>query len=183
MKLVLLALVSLIFSVPVIAQEKFAIYGDGGGSSPVMSINIDKTLSNSNGGFGFKAGVGMVPGQTYVYNVDGSYWTDGKWKFSLPLGVNYLVGNDDQVNFLELALQGTFIPKATIVDSWSSLEIDEERIINRFMPSAFIGYRRNPVNKGVVFRIGYNPIILDKEYISWFSASVGWKFTKNTDHN
>ena len=111
MKLVLLALVSLIFSVPVIAQEKFAIYGDGGGSSPVMSINIDKTLSNSNGGFGFKAGVGMVPGQTYVYNVDGSYWTDGKWKFSLPLGFNYLVGNDDQVNFLELAYKELLFQK------------------------------------------------------------------------
>ena len=180
MKFDLLLLAFLMISVSGNAQEKFVIYGDAGGSSPVMSVNIDKRISSSNGGFGFKAGIGVVPGQTYVYNVDGSYWTGGKWKFSLPVGINYLVGNADQKNFLELALQGTYIPKATIVDSWSSLKIDEERIVNRFMPSAFIGYRRNPINKGLVFRIGYNPMILDKEYISWFSASIGWKFSKKS---
>lgn len=161
----------------VVAQEKFSVYADGGGASPVVSVNIDKRLQKTNSGFGLRAGIGMVPGQKRIIDAN-PHWIDSKWKFSVPVAFNYLIGNNDQPNFLELALQGTYIPKGTIVDSWSSLSIQNERIVNRFMPSAFVGYRRNPVKSGIVFRIGYNPFILDKEYISWFSASVGWKFKK-----
>ena len=178
MKIVSLFFTSLLLCLSGFAQEKLSLYGDGGGASPVMSINIDKRLFTSNRGIGLRVGIGLVPAQTRVLGQFPRWIKDGSWKVSVPVAINYLLGNPKQVNFLELALQGTYIPKATIVDSWSSLKIEDERIINRFMPSAFFGYRRNPVVKGIVFRIGYNPLILDEEVVHWFSASLGWKFKK-----
>jgi len=159
-------------------QEKISIYGDAGGASPVMSVNIDKRFTGSNQGIGFRAGLGLIPAQTRVLGQFPHWEMEGNWKFTIPVAINYLLGHPQQSNFLELALQGTYIPKATIVDSWSSLNIEDERIVNRFMPSAFIGYRRNPVGQGIVFRLGYNPLVLDKEVVHWFGASLGWKFKR-----
>lgn len=178
MKKILLFSVFFVTALYVAAQEKLSIYGDGGGASPVMSVNIDKRLTELNQGIGFRAGLGLVPAQTRVLGQFPHWILRDKWKFTVPLAINYLIGDPNQSSFLELALQGTYIPKATVVDSWSSLAIEKERIVNRFMPSAFIGYRRNPVVKGVVFRLGYNPIVLDEEIIHWVSASLGWKFKK-----
>ena len=119
----------------------------------------------------------MIPGRKRVLAND-PYWIETNWKFALPVGINYLVGSPGQSNFLELGLQGTLVPKETMVDSWSSLKIERERIINRFMLSGFLGYRFSPVKKGVVFRAGYNPMILDGELVGWVGASIGWKFMK-----
>lgn len=167
----------MLLSFSLFAQERLSLYADGGGASPVMSLNIDKRLTNSNKGIGYRAGIGIIPGQTRVLGSN-PHWVEGSWKFSVPVGINYLLGSAGQVHFFEMALQGTYVPKATIVDSWSSLKIEEERIVNRFVPSAFIGYRRNPTERGIVFRAGYNPLVLDKEVIHWFSASIGWKFKR-----
>ena len=160
------------------AQEKFVIYGDAGGASPVMSINIDKRFAAVNGGFGFRAGIGLAPALTRVLGQYPHWEGYEKWKITIPVGVNYLKGDPNRPGFLEIALQGTYIPKGTVVDSWSSLDIENTRIVNRFMLSGFIGYRRSPVVKGVVFRIGYNPLLVDYEVVHWFGASLGWKFKK-----
>lgn len=176
MKNALLLLSVLLTSLSVLAQEKISIYGDAGGASPLLSVNIDKRLTKSNAGIGFRAGLGLIVAEKRVLGQYPDTESNGKLKFTIPVAVNYLIGDPNQSSFLELALQGTYIPKGTPVDLWSSLEMEEERIVNRFMLSAFIGYRRNPVVKGIVFRIGYNPGVLDKEFFSWFGASLGWKF-------
>jgi len=171
---------SIFFVLDGYGQEKISFYGEAGGASPVMSINIDKRLTKSNSGFGFRAGIGLAPAykRVKVGSQDFAWSEEGNWKFTVPVAINYLAGKPSQKNFIEFALQGTFIPKGSLVDSWSSLPAGKARIVNRFMPSGFIGYRLSPVKKGVVFRAGYNPLVLDDELVHWFSLSLGWKFRK-----
>ena len=159
-------------------QEMFTIYAEGGGASPALSLNMDKRFISKNNGFGFRAGIGLIPVYQKISDQPEVWEEPGPWKMTVPIGVNYLLGEPRGKHFLEIGLQATYVPKATITDWWSRLLNDEIGIKSRLLPSAVAGYRFTSKKGGPIFRVGYNPMLLDGGYRHWISASLGWKFTK-----
>jgi len=158
------------------AKEKKVVYGEGGGAALVGSINYDSRFSNkSNLGFGFRIGIGGVPGQK-LSDVSNRIYIEDPWKISIPIAINYLFGNEASAHTFELGVQSVYIPKNTVVNHWGGIKPENEKNKNRIIPSLYAGYRRQPVKKGFVWRFGLSPFKLDNKIFMWFGASIGWKF-------
>ena len=87
-----LKFISLLILVPLLSPGQRpvkSVYGELGGPGIFLSANYDTRLANSNKGLGVRAGVGTIFDQ---YSLS----------FTLPVGLNYLLGKEK--NFLELGL-------------------------------------------------------------------------------
>ena len=158
------------------AKEKKVVYGEGGGAALVGSINYDSRFSNkSNLGFGFRIGIGGVPGQK-LSDVSNSIYIEDPWKISIPIAINYLFGNEASAHTFELGVQSVYIPKNTVVENWSGIKPEHQIAKNRIVPSLYAGYRRQPIKDGFLWRFGFSPFEVDNVILMWFGASLGWKF-------
>lgn len=174
MKKVPLSLILLMTTGYILAQDKFSLYLDLGGASPIVSINFEKRIKKlSSVGFGYKLGVGLVG-----IDVEDYPRTYIKLKPSFPIGVNYLFGKENRTTNIEIAAQATFIPIMSVLDPWDPSYRYPEPVRNLLIPSLFVGYRIKPINKKGIIRIGYSPIFFKSSWISWFNLSLGWTAKK-----
>ena len=154
MNKILLSLLLVLTDGSINAQDKFAIYLDLGGASPIASFNMEKRFNKlSSLGLGYKFGVGLV-----LTDGPQNPYPTVKLTPSFPIGLNYLFGKKNKVVNLEIAFQTTFVPNMGVPEPWDRYNVYRDPIRNEFFSSAFLGYRIKPFHKKGIIRVGYNPV-------------------------
>ncbi len=150
----------------VVAQERsksvfLELAGNGGG----VSINFDSRFYKSEKGLGYRVGIGLIPPSVSFFTSTPTIWT-------LPVGVNYLIGGGR--HYFESGLGITYYYfSGTTSDFWGINENDKGSGI-LFFPSA--GYRYAPPGKAFQGRIFASPVINSEGANFWWGLSVGIKF-------
>jgi len=142
-----------------------SIYAEIGGPG-ILSLNFDARFNkNSSKGFGYNFGFGQFSASGFLSNSS---------VITFPVGVNYLYSNNIKNNF-EIGTGFT-----TITTNFQSNLFNNENEKLKFT-NAFgyftIGYRRQPIDNGFIFRITLNPLFdFNSIYPTYGGNSFGYKF-------
>lgn len=179
MKKIILVVSVFIISLPIFSQEKpianvenlkgTAFFAELGGPGILFSANLDKRFSNSQFGWGGRAGLGFVSGYIVTDNL-GNYNNPAS-VVTLPIQINYIFGKTGSSHTFEVGGGFTVAgKKIEIMDFY-----DEKGGTNFFGTASFM-YRRQPADGGFIWRVGFTPLIA-KGYIQAFvGVSVGYSF-------
>lgn len=132
------------------------IYGEFGGSGPLLSINYDFRFTKSQKGLGMRLGLGFF--RLYSGGVS-----------SVPVAINHLAGKAP--NYFESSIGVTY---ATLTEGDGFLRGSGGSFL---VPG--IGYRYQPENNGFFGRIAISPLIVMEEggvWIPWGGIGLGYKF-------
>lgn len=143
------------------------IYLEAAGPGGIYSLNYDVRFQNSSEGLGVRVGA--------------SYFAiDGESLFTAPFILNYLIGKKG--NYLELGLGATVAYHHEKMDYYCSC-IDTNEVAKLFEDEGFqiigtivIGYRRQPVDGGLMFRVGFSPLFNKETIAPYPYLSLGYSF-------
>ncbi len=148
-----------------------AFYAELGGPGILFSANIDTRFKPSQLGWGIRGGLGFVTASDYDIDPNGgnSTWRDYS-VVTVPVQINYIFGNNASPHTFEAGAGLTYVGRKLDI-----LNLYDDRQSNLFGTAAFM-YRRQPLNGGFTWRIGFTPLIA-KGYIQPSGAvSVGYSF-------
>jgi hypothetical protein len=147
------------------------VFGEGGGAAVMGSINYDMRFSKkSPDGLGIRAGFGLVLGSEKIY-FGSEYAYDNTNAQPVALaGLNYLSAHKNSPHAFELGLSMMYASEKTFFLEWGNAEVKD-----RWIPSAAIGYRRQPIKSGFLWRADFTPFLLDGTIYPWLGLSIGWK--------
>ena len=129
-------------------------YSELGGPGFIMSANFDSRFtSNERLGLGYRLGVGFGYGRIQQTQWVGYYNYVTRTYYSIPAGLNYVLGKPDSAHTFEIGAGITFLTRKVSLYNYGAGE-----------PGHMIGhlafmYRIMPVNGGFSFRVGLTPII------------------------
>jgi len=147
-----------------------SFYAELGGPGILFSANIDKRFTKSNLGWGGRIGLGFVSG--YIVPDTGNYYYNDNLSsvVTIPVQVNYIFGKPNSPHTFEVGAGLTVTGKKIEV-----FDFYDKKRSSLFGTASFM-YRRQPLNGGFTWRIGFTPIIA-KGYIQAFGGvSVGYNF-------
>ncbi len=155
-RIIIALLLPLVFCAVAIAQTAAkSIYVELGGPG-LASVNFDTRFTKTEGGLGGRFGIG-------------GFKSEEIGLFTLPVGVNYLLGKDNK-NYFEVGAGFTFV-------NISSDNFDEEATFNSSFGHLTFGYRLQPANGGVTFRAAIVPVISKNGFLPYYAGiSFGYKF-------
>nr|MBC7614185.1 hypothetical protein [Pseudopedobacter sp.] len=133
------------------------------GAGGIGSANIDVRLKkNRQDGFGLRAGFGL--GEYFAADLSSDQ--SGRY-YSIPIGINYLLGK--RRNSLELGT--VFTPQFTFKKTLNDPKIAALGFIN-------FGYRFQPLKEGLVFRAGWQPFYSTRKglFSTFIGTSIGYGF-------
>ena len=146
-----------------IAQTSF--FAELGGAGILFSANIDRRFTKSNLGLGGRIGIGFISGDLST-DPYGSYEQSSVATF--PVQLNYIFGKPTSPHSFEVGAGFTLTGKEVWI-----MDFTEK---SSFYVTAGFMYRRQPINGGFSWRIGFTPIIA-KGYIQPSAAvSFGYNF-------
>lgn len=161
----LLTVLFLIITSSSIAQKSKSVFLEVGGNGGLASLNFDSRLNNTEKGLGYRIGFGFIPPTYEFFDSRPAIWT-------IPVGLNYLVGNNR--HHLETGLGMTYyFFKGTTSDVWGIYENDKGSGIV-FVPS--VGYRYAPKGKAFQGRLFISPLINSAGTSFYWGFSGGYKF-------
>lgn len=154
------------------ASGRTSFYAELGGPGILFSANIDKRFKPSNLGLGGRVGLGFVTTDiTDDYDPQTGY-SNYRMRsiITVPLQLNYILGKPTSPHTFEVGAGLTFLGKKIDVFDYSNTE--RTSILGTF---SFM-YRRQPVDGGFTWRIGFTPVVA-KGYIQPFGGvGVGYNF-------
>ncbi|NCU03755.1 MAG: hypothetical protein GXC73_07170 [Chitinophagaceae bacterium] len=136
------------------------LFAELGGPS-VAGINFDSRFSKKQNGIGGRVGIG-------------GFTIDKTGILFVPVGVNYLIGKPESKNYFELGLNVTYVSAFD-----NGQEADTDNNLADTWGSFTFGYRYQPQEQGVTFRVSVNPFFAFKNSVFWpfyGGVSVGYKF-------
>ena len=147
-----------------------SFFAELGGPGILFSANIDRRFKPSNLGWGGRIGVGFVTADEEVPISTGGYEYNMASVITIPVQVNYIFGKTTSPHTLEAGAGLTFVgKKLDIMNFYNSKKS------NVFGTFSFM-YRRQPVDGGFSWRIGFSPLVA-RGYIQPFGAvGVGYNF-------
>lgn len=142
------------------AQTPKIVYAEIGGPG-IISANFDTRFSQREDGLGGRIGIGG-----FVLNDD----FDGRVSLlTVPVGLNYLLGNDGK-NYFELGAGFTY------VNVGERSEYDQSTFETSF-GNLTLGYRLAPKDGGFVFKAQITPIFNRYGFIPYYAGlAFGYKF-------
>jgi hypothetical protein len=170
----LLFLVAVFFSfaqdVPKVSKQFFT---EMGGPAVLFSANLDSRFSTkSNLGWGMRAGIGFTIKEEEIYDANGFYSTKVKTIPMLPIGFNYLFGKVGVPHVFEVGAGATVLFQKT-----EMLNYDSHRKAGNLMGYFSFMYRRQPVDDGFTWRIGFTPLINTAgDIVPFAAAGIGFAF-------
>ncbi len=138
---------------PARAQERTAVnsvFAEGLGPGLAYSLNYERTLEND---FGLRIGASYMSLGASVSSGSGTLSASAGW-YSVPFVASYL-GIASGNHVLELGIGGIFLHGS---GSGSGFGMSASEAGNFLLGTAVIGYRRQPVNGGFMFRIGVSAL-------------------------
>ena len=155
---------------------KSSFFAELGGPGIAFSANIDSRFKQSRLGLGGRIGVGFVSAYDDYYDpATGNYYEgDQQSAITFPVQLNYIFGKNNSAHSFEVGGGVTYVSKKLNIMNFDSYD-DEDQRTQLFGTFSFM-YRRQPVNGGFSWRIGFTPLV-GKGYIQAFAAvSVGYNF-------
>ena len=154
---VLLAIVLILSNQPVTSQENLSgkqFYVEFGGPGVMFSANFDSRFKNGEFfGFGYRVGVGFNSYDNNTdYNVSSSS-SSYRTYCTIPLGLNYIFGKKTSLHAFEVGAGITVLTRK--VDIFYDDQTEAGHLVGHF---SFL-YRRQPMDGGFTWRIGFVPII------------------------
>jgi hypothetical protein len=160
-KLKILFILPLFFCAKSQAQSAKAAYAEIGGPG-VVSANFDLRFSKREDGLGGRIGVGG-------FSVKEAFTETRTSVFTVPVGINYLLGKDGK-NYFELGAGFTYLGAS------SKNEFDSENFSSSF-GNLTLGYRLAPTKGGFMFKAEITPIFGNGFFIPyWAGVGFGYKF-------
>ncbi|AWW31947.1 hypothetical protein DN752_18385 [Echinicola strongylocentroti] len=143
MKKVMIIAIGLLLALEVTAQERKSprsenIYAELGGPG-LFTFNYDTRFNSESNGLGARVGVGYIG-------------VDGYSLLSIPIGLNYLMGNEEEGKYFEVGINGAYTSSS---DNWYEDEEDPDG--SHVLGSLVFGYRKQPMDGGFTFRAGLSP--------------------------
>lgn len=151
---------------PTVAQTQF--FAELGGPGVLFSANIDRRFNKSHVGWGGRVGLGFVSGD-YEFDDNGTYYKQ-RSILTVPVQVNYVFGKANSPHTFEVGAGITVLGRK--VDVFNIYSNDP----TSFLGTAAFMYRRQPVNGGFAWRIGFTPCIYDGYIQASGGVSVGYAF-------
>lgn len=145
------------------------IYVGLGGPAIGLSINYDRRFKKRVDGLGYNGGIGFRIGRNNL-----SYT-------SIPLGVNYLLGNANNAKYLEVGLSQTilFMGNTNSANYITTYILGDTKLYAGkayTFTNLIIGYRNQPNEGGFNFRIGLNPVLFEGATDMGAYISIGYNF-------
>lgn len=175
MKKAFLTLLLFSFLVSTFAQDKPAktvkqFYTEMGGPGILFSANFDtRFVPGKQVGLGMRVGLGFTIQDSY-YDVNNEYTV--RTVGNLPIGLNYLFGKETSAHTFEVGAGATILFKKTALLVYNG---NEKR--GNLMGYFQFMYRRQPLNGGFTWRIGFTPLINTAGDIVPFAAGgIGYTF-------
>ena len=156
-------------------QEKTSkqFYTEMGGAGIMFSANFDTRFSKaSNFGLGTRIGIGFTIKDQDYYDPNGNYSNSVRTIPTLPFGLNYLFGKNGSAHTFEVGGGATYLFQKV-----EMLNYDSHRKEGYFMGYFTFMYRRQPVNDGFTWRIGFTPLINTAgDIVPFAAAGIGFAF-------
>ncbi len=147
-----------------------SFFAELGGPGILFSANIDTRFKPSHLGWGGRVGLGFVTADEYKIDRNGNTTWEPASVVTVPVQVNYIFGKSSSPHTFEAGAGLTYVGKELEI-----LNFYDDRTSKLFGTASFM-YRRQPVNGGFTWRIGFTPLIA-KGYIQPLgSVSVGYNF-------
>lgn len=147
-------------------EPREAFYFELGGSGGAYSLNYDRMYREKWAG---RTGIGFFfdfSRDDFFSRATGRELRWRNYGLTLPVMGSYLIGRNKK--FLELGTSLTLIwasEKHTYSDRYNHLSV---------MSYTFVGYRRQPQDKGFVFRINAGPIYAERRILPFLGLSFGF---------
>ena len=134
------------------------VFVEVGGQGLLFTANYDTRFGNRRNGLGGRVGIGYIA-------VDGDHAT------TIPLSLNYLLGNSGK-HFFEVGLGATILATGGSDNSFL-FEDNNSNVIGTMSFS----YRLQPVNSGFSLRAGLTPIFNGDFFLPYYGGlSLGYTF-------
>jgi hypothetical protein len=148
-----------------------AFFAELGGPGILFSANLDTRFKPSRLGLGGRAGIGFVTADESTYDPqNGTYNYETASVVTVPVQLNYIFGKGVSPHTFEVGAGLTYVGKKLDI-----LNYYENKKAQLFGSFAFM-YRRQPIDGGFAWRIGFTPLVA-RGYIQPFGAvSVGYNF-------
>jgi hypothetical protein len=147
------------------AQRSSSVFVELGGPG-LASINYDSRFGNKEDGFGGRVGIGAF-GLRSVPTANQGQSNTHATVIYIPVGVNYIMGNDDR-NYFELG--------AGVTAAITNAHFRKDDFTSTFA-HVLIGYRVEPEEGGITFRVFLSPAFGSFGFIPYLGGvSVGYKF-------
>jgi hypothetical protein len=148
-----------------------SFYAELGGPGILFSANIDTRFKPTHLGWGGRAGIGFVTASESEYNPQTGYSSyEDASVITVPVQVNYIFGKPSSPHTFEVGGGLTYAGRKLDI-----MNFYDEKQSNLFGTFSFM-YRRQPVEGGFTWRIGFTPLVA-RGYIQPFgAASVGYSF-------
>jgi hypothetical protein len=151
-----------------------SFYAEMGGPGILFSANIDKRFKNSNLGWGGRIGLGFVSG--YILPDTGIYYYNNNQSsvVTVPVQINHVFGKPNSPHTFEVGAGLTVTGKK--IDIFNNYNYNDPNKGTSFYGTASFMYRRQPIDGGFMWRIGFTPIISKGFIQPSGGVSVGYSF-------
>ena len=148
-------------------EGQTSFYAELGGPGILFSANIDHRFTPSRLGWGGRIGLGFTTDDNY--DPYGYYYNQSS-VVTVPLQVNYIFGKDNNPHTFEVGAGVTITGKK--IDIFNNYDSSS----SNFFGTASFMYRRQPINGGFSWRIGFTPLIAHGYIQPSGAVSVGYNF-------
>lgn len=142
-----------------------------GGAGVLFSANFDSRFNAQDRlGFGYRLGLGFT---TVDERNSSSFSYRTVSVPTIPFGINYLFGKPNSPNIFEVGAGATILTKKQSILNYN------EYNAGNFLGHFEFQYRRQPVEGGFAWRIGFTPIINpDGDIVPFAGIGLGYSFSK-----
>lgn len=155
---------------------KSSFFAELGGPGILFSANYDTRFKQSRLGLGGRVGIGFVTAYDEYYdpNTGQYYGGDEAAAITFPIQLNYVFGKGNSPHTFEVGGGITYASKKLNIMNFDSYGNEDHRT-QLFGTFCFM-YRRQPVDGGFSWRIGFTPLVGSGTVQLFGGASVGYNF-------
>lgn len=156
---------------------KSSFIAELGGPGIVFSANYDTRFKQSRLGLGGRIGIGFVTAYDDYYDpATGMYYGgDQQSAITFPVQLNYVFGKNNSPHSFEVGGGLTYVTKKLNIMNFDYYSGNEDHRTQLFGTFSFM-YRRQPVNGGFSWRVGFTPLVGNGYIQAFAAASVGYNF-------
>lgn len=160
-----------------ISIGKSSFIAEIGGPGIAFSANYDTRFKQSRLGLGGRIGIGFVSAYDDYYdpNTGNYYGGDQQSAITLPVQLNYIFGKNNSPHSFEVGGGLTYVTKKLNIMNFDYYSGNEDHRTQLFGTFSFM-YRRQPVNGGFSWRVGFTPLVGNGYIQAFAAASVGYNF-------
>lgn len=170
----LFAVITCCAQAPVEEKTVKQFYTEMGGPGIIFSADFDtRFIKSKQTGLGMRIGLGFTFKDNEEY-IDDNGYTQYRFRTigTIPVGINYLFGKETSPHTFEAGAGITIL-----TSSVEMLNYEGHQKAGNIMGFFSFMYRRQPINSGFTWRIGFTPLINTAgDLVPFGAAGIGYSF-------